>query len=65
MLTEEERALSREALRDILDQVYQPLAVRELLTLQGGAPQVRRPVGFAGEAVVVMCGVLSSPGKLI
>uniref|UniRef100_A0A8D0SF73 Transport and golgi organization 6 homolog n=1 Tax=Sus scrofa TaxID=9823 RepID=A0A8D0SF73_PIG len=39
VLTEEERALSREALRDILDQVYQPLAVRELLTLQGGAPQ--------------------------
>lgn len=40
VLTEEERALSREALRDILDQVYQPLAVRELLILQGGPPQV-------------------------
>ncbi|XP_032984767.1 transport and Golgi organization protein 6 homolog [Rhinolophus ferrumequinum] len=39
VLTEEERALSREALRDILDQVYQPLAVRELLILQGGPPQ--------------------------
>nr|XP_006203795.1 transport and Golgi organization protein 6 homolog isoform X1 [Vicugna pacos] len=35
VLTEEERALSREALRDTLDQVYQPLAVRELLILQG------------------------------
>ncbi|XP_021025541.1 transport and Golgi organization protein 6 homolog [Mus caroli] len=39
VLTEEERTLSRRALRDILDQVYQPLAVRELLTLQGGPPQ--------------------------
>ncbi|XP_070469867.1 transport and Golgi organization protein 6 homolog isoform X4 [Equus przewalskii] len=39
VLTEEERALSREALRDILNQIYQPLAVRELLTLQGGPPQ--------------------------
>ncbi|XP_045746793.1 transport and Golgi organization protein 6 homolog [Mirounga angustirostris] len=39
VLTEEERTLSREALRDILDQVYQPLAVRELLILQGGPPQ--------------------------
>ncbi|GAB1293612.1 Transport and Golgi organization protein 6 homolog [Apodemus speciosus] len=39
VLTEEERTLSRQALRDILDQVYQPLAVRELLILQGGPPQ--------------------------
>ncbi|XP_073652970.1 hyaluronan synthase 3 isoform X3 [Tursiops truncatus] len=39
VLTEDERALSRKALRDILDQVYQPLAVRELLILQGGPPQ--------------------------
>ncbi|XP_038169225.1 transport and Golgi organization protein 6 homolog isoform X2 [Arvicola amphibius] len=39
VLTEEERVLSRGALRDILDQVYQPLAVRELLILQGGPPQ--------------------------
>uniref|UniRef100_A0A8I3RVV1 Transport and golgi organization 6 homolog n=2 Tax=Canis lupus familiaris TaxID=9615 RepID=A0A8I3RVV1_CANLF len=39
VLTEEERTLSREALRDILDQAYQPLAVRELLILQGGPPQ--------------------------
>ncbi|XP_047690642.1 transport and Golgi organization protein 6 homolog isoform X3 [Prionailurus viverrinus] len=39
VLTEEERTFSREALRDILDQVYQPLAVRELLILQGGPPQ--------------------------
>ncbi|KAL1784371.1 transport and Golgi organization protein 6-like isoform X1 [Sigmodon hispidus] len=39
VLTEEERTLSREALRDILDQIYQPLAVRELLMLQGGPPQ--------------------------
>ncbi|KFO20022.1 transport and Golgi organization protein 6 homolog isoform X1 [Fukomys damarensis] len=39
VLTEEERTLSREALRDMLDQVYQPLAVRELLILQGAPPQ--------------------------
>nr|XP_019834466.1 PREDICTED: transport and Golgi organization protein 6 homolog isoform X3 [Bos indicus] len=39
VLSEEERALSKKALRDILDQVYQPLAVRELLILQGGPPQ--------------------------
>uniref|UniRef100_H0X002 Transport and golgi organization 6 homolog n=1 Tax=Otolemur garnettii TaxID=30611 RepID=H0X002_OTOGA len=39
LLTEEERTLSRGALRDMLDQVYQPLAVRELLILQGGPPQ--------------------------
>ncbi|KAM7059213.1 transport and Golgi organization protein 6 homolog isoform 2-T3 [Molossus nigricans] len=39
VLTEEERALSRKALRNILDQVYQPLAVRELLILQGRPPQ--------------------------
>ncbi|XP_012585876.1 PREDICTED: transport and Golgi organization protein 6 homolog isoform X2 [Condylura cristata] len=39
VLTEEERALSKKALRDILDQVYQPLVVRELLLLQGGPPQ--------------------------
>ncbi|XP_045389352.1 transport and Golgi organization protein 6 homolog isoform X2 [Lemur catta] len=39
VLTEEERTLSMEALRDMLDQVYQPLAVRELLILQGGPPQ--------------------------
>ncbi|XP_055001672.1 transport and Golgi organization protein 6 homolog [Sorex araneus] len=39
VLTEAERALSKKALRDVLDQVYQPLAVRELLILQGGPPQ--------------------------
>ncbi|XP_045675012.1 transport and Golgi organization protein 6 homolog isoform X1 [Phyllostomus hastatus] len=39
VITEEERAMSRKALRDVLDQVYQPLAVRELLFLQGGPPQ--------------------------
>ncbi|XP_069860822.1 transport and Golgi organization protein 6 homolog isoform X4 [Dipodomys merriami] len=39
VLTEEERALSRRALRDMLDQVYQPLVVRELLVLQGGPLQ--------------------------
>ncbi|XP_056217185.1 transport and Golgi organization protein 6 homolog isoform X2 [Falco biarmicus] len=36
---EAERAWCREALRDILDRVYQPLAVRELLVLQGRPKQ--------------------------
>ncbi|XP_055991916.1 transport and Golgi organization protein 6 homolog [Sorex fumeus] len=39
VLTAEERALSKKTLRDVLNQVYQPLAVRELLILQGGPPQ--------------------------
>ncbi|XP_006860279.1 PREDICTED: transport and Golgi organization protein 6 homolog [Chrysochloris asiatica] len=39
VLKEEERALCRGTLKNILDQVYQPLAVRELLILQGGPPQ--------------------------
>ncbi|KAM9066493.1 transport and Golgi organization protein 6 homolog [Sarcophilus harrisii] len=38
-LKEEERARAREALQSILDQVYQPLVVRELILLQGGAHQ--------------------------
>ncbi|XP_052541812.1 transport and Golgi organization protein 6 homolog isoform X3 [Tympanuchus pallidicinctus] len=43
-LSEAERAESREALQHILDRVYQPLAVRELLILQGG-PKQSRPAG--------------------
>lgn len=39
-LSEAERAESREALQHILDRVYQPLAVQELLILQGGPKQV-------------------------
>lgn len=39
-LSEAERAQSREALQHVLDRVYQPLAVRELLILQGGPKQV-------------------------
>ncbi|XP_042336576.1 transport and Golgi organization protein 6 homolog [Sceloporus undulatus] len=38
-LTEEERNSCREALRGLLDRVYQPLVVRELLILQGGSRQ--------------------------
>ncbi|KAM5208039.1 transport and Golgi organization protein 6 homolog [Hipposideros larvatus] len=65
VLTEEERALSREALRDILDQVYQPLAVRELLILQGGPPQsvtdVKREVRCRAPAWLRrLCGQLLS-----
>ncbi|KAM6222577.1 transport and Golgi organization protein 6 homolog [Rhynchocyon petersi] len=39
VLNEEERAQCRKALTDLLDQVYQPLVVRELLILQAGPPQ--------------------------
>ncbi|KAJ7312187.1 hypothetical protein JRQ81_006549 [Phrynocephalus forsythii] len=38
-LTEEERASCRKALQGLLDRVYQPLVVRELLLLQGGSKQ--------------------------
>nr|XP_020644009.1 transport and Golgi organization protein 6 homolog isoform X2 [Pogona vitticeps] len=38
-LTEEERARCRKALQGLLDRVYQPLVVRELLLLQGGSKQ--------------------------
>ncbi|KAM7101146.1 transport and Golgi organization protein 6 homolog isoform 1-T1 [Ciconia maguari] len=38
-VSESERARCREALRHILDRVYQPLAVRELLILQGRPKQ--------------------------
>ncbi|XP_069491647.1 transport and Golgi organization protein 6 homolog isoform X1 [Ambystoma mexicanum] len=36
VLKEGERNLCREALRNLLDQVYQPIVIRELLVLQGG-----------------------------
>uniref|UniRef100_A0A8D2JAF0 Transport and golgi organization 6 homolog n=1 Tax=Varanus komodoensis TaxID=61221 RepID=A0A8D2JAF0_VARKO len=39
-LPEEERTRCKEALRGLLDRVYQPLVVRELLLLQGGPKQV-------------------------
>ncbi|ETE69155.1 Transmembrane and coiled-coil domain-containing protein 7, partial [Ophiophagus hannah] len=35
-LTEEERSSCKEALQGLLDKVYQPLVVQELLLLQGG-----------------------------
>ncbi|XP_068812011.1 transport and Golgi organization protein 6 homolog isoform X2 [Struthio camelus] len=38
-VSEEERAQCRETLQQVLDRVYQPLAVRELLVLQGGPKQ--------------------------
>ncbi|XP_069724318.1 transport and Golgi organization protein 6 homolog [Phaenicophaeus curvirostris] len=42
-VSEAERAQCREALRDILDRVYQPLAVQELLILQGRPKQSPPP----------------------
>ncbi|KAM8946796.1 transport and Golgi organization protein 6 homolog [Pelodytes ibericus] len=38
-LTESERIRCKRALRDLMDQVYQPLVVRQLLILQGGPKQ--------------------------
>ncbi|KFO72595.1 Transport and Golgi organization protein 6, partial [Cuculus canorus] len=47
-VSEAERAQCREALQDILDRVYQPLAVQELLILQG-RPKQSPPPSPGGE----------------
>ncbi|XP_050834941.1 transport and Golgi organization protein 6 homolog [Serinus canaria] len=57
-VSEAERAQCREALRDILDRVYQPLAVQELLVLQGQPKQV--PAGAAPAWLRRLCGHLLS-----
>ncbi|XP_040280292.1 transport and Golgi organization protein 6 homolog [Bufo bufo] len=44
-LSESERGQCKEALRGLLDQLYQPLVIRELLILQGGPRQGPRPSG--------------------
>ncbi|XP_056413222.1 transport and Golgi organization protein 6 homolog [Hyla sarda] len=44
-LTEFDRGQCKEALRELLDQLYQPLVIRELLILQGGPRQGPRPSG--------------------
>ncbi|XP_069829089.1 transport and Golgi organization protein 6 homolog [Dendropsophus ebraccatus] len=46
-LTECERSKCKEALRGLLDQLYQPLLIRELLILQGGPRQGPGPCGAA------------------
>ncbi|XP_075045192.1 transport and Golgi organization protein 6 homolog [Mixophyes fleayi] len=46
-LTESERSQCKEALRGLLDQLYQPLVIRELLILQGGPRQGPRPCSVA------------------
>ncbi|XP_053843020.1 transport and Golgi organization protein 6 homolog [Vidua macroura] len=59
-VSEAERAQCREALRDILDRVYQPLAVQELLVLQG-QPKQRCPSSGAAPAWLRrLCGHLLS-----
>ncbi|XP_034282579.1 transport and Golgi organization protein 6 homolog isoform X1 [Pantherophis guttatus] len=42
-LTEEEQSSCKEALQGLLDKVYQPLVVRELLLLQGGPKRASHP----------------------
>ncbi|KAH0619729.1 hypothetical protein JD844_000673 [Phrynosoma platyrhinos] len=61
-LTEEERNSCREALRGLLDRVYQPLVVRELLILQGGSRQHERecPLVPAPAWLRRLCGQLLS-----
>ncbi|XP_053255851.1 transport and Golgi organization protein 6 homolog isoform X3 [Podarcis raffonei] len=48
-LTEEERSSCREALQGLLNRVYQPLVVRELLLLQGGPKQSSGSSGRSSE----------------
>uniref|UniRef100_H3AEV0 Transport and golgi organization 6 homolog n=1 Tax=Latimeria chalumnae TaxID=7897 RepID=H3AEV0_LATCH len=43
-LSEEERASCKQLLRDVLDRVYQPIVIRELLILQGGPKQKKEGV---------------------
>ncbi|XP_006027919.1 transport and Golgi organization protein 6 homolog [Alligator sinensis] len=67
-LTEEKRTHCRKALQSILDQVYQPLVVRELLILQGGSRQslhspgkeAQRPLAQAPAWLRRLCGQLLS-----
>ncbi|KAJ3596004.1 hypothetical protein NHX12_002413, partial [Muraenolepis orangiensis] len=67
----EERTACRQALKDILGKVYQPIVIKELLILQGGPKQVPSTAGSSGApsrpAVVVtpawlrrLCGQLLS-----
>ncbi|XP_056356902.1 transport and Golgi organization protein 6 homolog [Oenanthe melanoleuca] len=59
-VSEAERAQCREALRDILDRVYQPLAVQELLILQGQPKQRSAGAGAAPAWLRRLCGHLLS-----
>ncbi|XP_051661542.1 transport and Golgi organization protein 6 homolog isoform X2 [Manacus candei] len=63
-VSEAEQARCREALQDILDRVYQPLAVQELLVLQGppkqSAPCPRAGLGPAPAWLRRLCGRLLS-----
>ncbi|KAM4894698.1 transport and Golgi organization protein 6 homolog, partial [Sylvia borin] len=59
-VSEAERAQCREALRDILDRVYQPLAVQELLILQGQPKQRSPSAGAAPAWLRRLCGHLLS-----
>ncbi|XP_043351230.1 transport and Golgi organization protein 6 homolog isoform X4 [Dermochelys coriacea] len=67
-LTEEQRTRCREALKSVLDRVYQPLVVQELLVLQGGSKQglqspgqeVKQPLAQAPAWLRRLCGQLLS-----
>ncbi|XP_073461676.1 transport and Golgi organization protein 6 homolog [Aquarana catesbeiana] len=49
-LTESERIQCKEALRGLIDQLYQPLVIKELIILQGGPRQGPHPSGASSSA---------------
>ncbi|MBN3276573.1 TNG6 protein, partial [Polyodon spathula] len=68
ILSVEERAGCKKALQSLLDKVYQPIIIRELLILQGGPKQVkasagsgsRQPLAQAPPWLRRLCGQLLS-----
>uniref|UniRef100_A0A670YYE7 Transport and golgi organization 6 homolog n=1 Tax=Pseudonaja textilis TaxID=8673 RepID=A0A670YYE7_PSETE len=65
-LTEGERSSCKEALQGLLDKVYQPLVVQELLLLQGGAKRQKKEPCMAPAPAWLqrLCGHLLS-GRLL
>ncbi|KAM9302351.1 transport and Golgi organization protein 6 homolog [Gastrophryne carolinensis] len=64
-LTESERIQCKEALRGLLDQMYQPLVIRELLILQGGARQGQRPSGASAQRAPAPAWLRRLSGQLL
>lgn len=59
-LSAEERRTCREALRNLLGKVYQPIVIKELLFLQGGPKQVCMCM-FDEEIIVGTAATLNPP----
>lgn len=67
-LNAEERRTCREALRNLLGKVYQPIVIKELLVLQGGPKQVCMCMfdrEIIAVTVVLMLGLLSINPKTL